>query len=122
VSQPIRIDKCPNCGMVLRERTVEQNAKLHAVLHDIQRQKQWAGQWLDIEAWKRLMVAAWERANGKLAEFYPAIDGVGFDVVYQRTSRMNKNEMIELIEYATAWAVENGVKLEEETNPAWIEG
>ncbi len=61
------------------------------------------------------MVAAWERANGKSAEFYPAIDGVGFDVVYRRTSRMNKNEMIELIEYATAWAVENGVRLEEET-------
>lgn len=119
---PIRIDKCPGCGMVLRGRSVEQNAKLHAVLHDISRQKQWAGLWLDIEAWKRLMVAAWERANGKSAEFYPAIDGVGFDVVYQRTSRMNKNEMIELIEYATAWAVQNGVKIEEETNPAWSEG
>ena len=111
---PIRIDRCPGCGTVLRERSVEQNAKLHALLHDISTQKQWANQWLDIEAWKRLMVAAWERANGKPAEFYPAIDGSGFDVVYRRTSRMNKNEMIELIEYVTAWAVQNDIHLHEE--------
>lgn len=111
---PIRIDRCPHCAGVLRERTVEQNAKLHAVLQDIAHQKQWSGKWLDIEAWKRLMVAAWERANGHSAEFYPALDGSGFDVVYRRTSRMNKNEMIELIEYAQAWAIDNGVKLSEE--------
>lgn len=111
---PIRIDKCPHCAMPLRERSVEQNAKLHAVLHDISQQKEWAGKKLDIEAWKRLMVAAWERANGHSAEFYPSLDSQGFDVVYRRTSRMNKAEMIELIEYATAWAVQNGVILHDE--------
>jgi hypothetical protein len=113
-SNPIRIDRCPHCAGVLRERSIEQNAKLHAVLQDIATQKQWSGKWLDVEAWKRLIVAAWERAEGRAAEFYPAIDGAGFDVVYRRTSRMNKNEMVELIEYATAWATENGVVLREE--------
>lgn len=110
---PIRIDRCPHCAGVLRERSVEQNAKLHAVLQDISAQKQWAGKWLDVEAWKRLMVAAWERAEGRSAEFYPALDGAGFDVVWRRTSRMNKQEMIDLIEYATAWAISNDVKLSE---------
>jgi hypothetical protein len=100
--------------MTLRERSIEQNAKLHALLADISRQKQWAGQWIDVEAWKRLLTAAWERAEGRSAEFYPALDGAGFDVVWRRTSRMNKQEMISLIEYAQAWAVENGVKLSEE--------
>lgn len=114
MSAPIRIDRCPRCSAILRERSIEQNAKLHALLHDVASQKQWAGKWLDIEAWKRLFVAAWERSEGRPAEFYPAIDGVGFDVVYRRTSRMNKNEMTELIEYATAWAVQNGVQLQEE--------
>lgn len=108
---PIRIDKCPHCAGVLRERSIEQNDKLHAILSDISKQKKWAGQSLDIEAWKRLMVAAWERANGHSAEFYPALDGHGLDVVYRRTSRMNKREMSELVEYATAWAVDNGVQL-----------
>jgi hypothetical protein len=111
---PIRIDRCPHCAGVLRERSVEQNSKLHALLTDISTQKQWAGKWLDVEAWKRLLVAAWERAEGRSAEFYPALDGVGFDVVWRRTSRMNKQEMIELIEYATAWAVQNDVKIREE--------
>jgi hypothetical protein len=112
--KPIRIDKCPNCGTTLRERSVEQNSKLHALLHDISTQKQWAGQWLDIEAWKRLLVAAWERSEKRPAEFYPSLDGQGFDVVYRRTSRMNKQEMIDLIDYATAWAVSNDIKLREE--------
>lgn len=98
---------------MLRERSVEQNSKLHAVLQDISTQKQWHGQHLDVECWKRLMVAAWERANGRSAEFYPALDGVGMDVVYTRTSRLNKGEMSELVEYATAWAVENGVEMQE---------
>jgi hypothetical protein len=117
-----RVDKCPHCGLSIRQRSSEQNSKLHAVLHDISRQKQWAGKWLDIEAWKRLMVSAWERAEGRGAEFYPSLDGAGFDVVYRRTSRMNKNEVIELIEFATAWAVQNGVKLSEEKESAYATG
>lgn len=118
---PIRIDRCPHCAGILRERSIEQNAKLHALLSDISRQKQWAGQYLDVEAWKRLLVAAWERAEKRGAEIYPSIDGAGFDVVYRRTSRMNKSEMIDLIEFATAWAVQNGIKIEEKEN-AWTEG
>lgn len=118
MERPARIDKCPRCGESLRERSVEQNAKLHALLHDISTQKQWSGQVLDVEAWKRLMTAAWERANGRPAEIYPSIDRAGFDVVYRRTSRMNKSEMIELIEYATAWAVQNGVVLRNEEKAA----
>ncbi len=109
----IRIDKCPRCGCVLRERSVEQNAKLHALLHDISEQKKWAGKILDIEAWKRLMIAAWSRANNESAEIYPALDGHGMDVVYRRSSRMSKQEMIDLIEYATVWAIQNGVMLQD---------
>jgi hypothetical protein len=109
----IRIDKCPHCAGVLRERTTEQNAKLHALLTDISQQREWAGKHIDVEAWKRLMVAAWERANKHPAEFYPAIDGQGFDVVYRRTSRLAKQDMIDLIEYVTAWAVDNGIVLAE---------
>jgi hypothetical protein len=114
LNQPIKIDRCPSCGIRLIQRSVEQNSKLHALLNDIASQKQWAGQWLDIEDWKRLITAAWERANGRQARVFPSLDGRGIDVVYQRTSRMSKQEMIELIEYAQAWAVENGVKLAEE--------
>lgn len=113
MSTPIRIDRCPRCKATLRERSIEKNAHLHAVLSAISKQKQWAGKWLDIKAWKRLMVAAWERAHGRTAEFYPALDGQGFDVVYRRTSRMAEEEIRELIVFAEAWAIENGVQLKE---------
>ena len=108
-----RVDKCPNCGVSIRQRSSEQNAKLHALLHDIASQKQWAGSALDPEAWKRLLVAAWERSEKRAAEIYPALDGAGFDVVYRHTSRMNNREMSELIEYITAWAIDNGVILQD---------
>lgn len=107
----IRIDRCPRCGHSLRERSTVKNAHLHAILGAIAKQKQWSGKWLDIEAWKRLMVAAYERANGRPAEFYPAIDGQGFDVVYRRTSRMAQDEIRELIYFAESWALEHGVEI-----------
>lgn len=107
------VDKCPHCARSLVRRSEEQNAKLHALLADIAEQKQWAGQWLDVEDWKRLITAGWERASGAHVRIFPALDGVGMDVLYRRTSRMTKQEMSELIEYATAWAVQNGVALQE---------
>lgn len=105
------IDKCPHCAGVLVVRSAEQNARLHALLGDIAAQKQWAGQWLDTDDWKRLMVAAFERANKESARIFPSLDGQGIDMIYRRTHRMSKQEMAELIEFATAWAVNNGVKL-----------
>jgi hypothetical protein len=113
LSQPTRIDRCPSCGVRLIQRTGEQNDKLHALLSDISEQKEWAGHWLDVEDWKRLITAAWERANGRQARVFPSLDGQGIDVVYQRTSRLSKQEMIELIEYVQAWAAQNGVILKE---------
>jgi hypothetical protein len=107
----IRVDRCPRCGVTLRERTTEKNAHLHAILGAISKQKQWAGKYLDIEAWKRLIVAAYEREKGRPAEFYPALDGQGFDVVYRRTSRMSQEEIRDVIHYAEAWAIDNGVEI-----------
>jgi NinB protein len=105
------VDKCPHCSGALRQRSSEQNSRLHALLSDIAEQKQWAGKSLDVESWKRLMVAAWCRANQGNVEIVPAIDGHGFDVIYRRTSRFTKQEMSELIEFATSWAIDQGITL-----------
>lgn len=105
------VDRCPKCNAYLQQRSPEQNDKLHALLSDIAEQKQWAGKSLDVESWKRLMVAAWSRANKGGMEIVPAIDGAGFDVIYRHTSRMSKQEVSELIEYCTAWAIDQGIKL-----------
>jgi hypothetical protein len=112
----IRVDRCPRCAATLRERTTQKNARFHAVMGELSAQLDWprgSGDHIGIEAWKRLMVAAFERAHGRPAELYPAIDGQGFDVVYQRTSRMAQEEMRELIDFAESWALEQGVELKE---------
>ena len=113
-----RVDHCPSCGATLTVRSAEQNSLLHAVLTDIAEQKQWAGQWLDSEDWKRLLVAAFGRANGNPPTVLPSVDGHGVDMIFRRTHRMSKQEMSELIEFATSWAIDNGVQLRERV-PLW---
>ena len=110
----LRVDRCPHCGKTLIQRSVEQNDKLHALLTDIAGQKQWAGQWLDVEDWKRLMTAAWLRASGHSVRVFPSIDGQGVDMLYQKTSRLTRRDMSELLEYVTAWAIDNEIHLHAE--------
>lgn len=103
------VEKCPHCGRQIVQRSHEQNDLFHALVDDISKQKQWAGRWLEPEQWKRLLIAAFERTQGRHAEVFPALDGHGFDVVYRRSSRMSRQEASALVEYVFAWAAENGV-------------
>lgn len=104
------IDRCPHCQSRLSARSSEQNRKLHALLGEIARQKQWAGIWLSTEDWKRLLTAAWIRVSGGQVRVLPSLDGAGVDVLYQHTSRLSKLEMSELIEFVQAWAADNGIE------------
>lgn len=91
-------------------RTLEQNAALHAAITDIAKQVKWHGEQMDIEDWKRLLTAAWARAEREPVKLVPALDGHGFDVLYRRTSRMSKREVSSLLDYLHAWGTEQGVK------------
>lgn len=84
-------------------RNLDQNAALHSLLSEIAVSREWAGQKLNIEDWKRLLTSAWCRATGRGVKLFPAIDGQGFDALYQRTSTLSKSEMSELIDYIQAW-------------------
>lgn len=84
-------------------RSLEANALLHAELQEISRLVKWGGSLQDIETWKRLLTAAWMRATDRKVTLLPALEGGGFDVLYQRTSTLGKGEMSELIEYTKAW-------------------
>jgi hypothetical protein len=92
------------------KRNLSQNAKLHSLLGEIAAQKEWAGQRWCAEDWKRLLTAAWMRANGSSASVIPAIDGHGFDVLYRHTSMLSKAEMSDLLEYVVAWCAQNEVR------------
>lgn len=91
------------------KRSSPQNAKLHALIGEIAKQREWAGQRWDAEVWKRLLTAAWMRANGERVMVVPSLDGAGVDVVFRRTSDLSKAECSSLLEFVMAWSAENGV-------------
>ena len=98
-------------------RSLKENALLHALLTQISRQMEWAGQKRDSETWKRLITAAWCRARGEQVEILPAIDGQGADIVFRRTSQLTKAECAELIEYLYAWGAQSGIVFDEYVDP-----
>ena len=60
--------------------------------------------------WKRLVTASWLREQGEQPELIPALDGNGFDVIFEKTSKLGKKKFSALIEWTTAFAVQNGVE------------
>ena len=92
-------------------RTLEQNALMWAMLADISAQVDWYGQKLTSEEWKDVFSASLKRQK-----VVPGLDG-GFVVCGQRTSKMTKGEMSDLIELMNAFCAERGVKL---TAPEWV--
>ena len=91
-------------------RSDAQNRLLHSVLQDIAQQVDWHGKKFDVVTWKRLCMAAWLREAGGNPELIPALDGSGFDVIYERTSKLNKTQCSELIEWCFAFGADHGVK------------
>jgi hypothetical protein len=74
------------------KRSVDQNAKLWAMLSDIARAKPEGRMWT-AEAWK----AAFMHAIGHEVQFGQALDGQGFFPLGYRTSRLSKAQFAALI-------------------------
>lgn len=91
------------------DRSGEQNKKLHAALGDISRQVEHAGKKWGILIWKRLLTAAWMREAGDNPVLIPAVDGNGFDIVYERTSKLTVKQCASLLEWIHAFGAENSV-------------
>lgn len=92
------------------DRSSEQNKLLHARLTDIARQVEHAGKKWDVLIWKRLLTAAWLREAGERPQMIPALDGHGFDVVYERTSKLSVKQCAELLDWIEAFGGEHGVR------------
>lgn len=87
-------------------RTLEQNAKMWAMLTDISKQVIWYDMKLTPENWKDMVTASMKKQN---QQTIPGIDG-GFVVLGARTSKMSIKEMIDVITVAYAFGNEKGVK------------
>lgn len=94
------------------KRSLEQNSMLHAICSDLSKQRQWAGEWIDTEGWKRLLVDAWARAeNRPQGKVVPSLDGKSVVNLGLQTRRMKVCDMADLITFAQAYCVEHDVKL-----------
>ena len=86
------------------KRSLDQNAKLWACLHDVSISVDWYGEKLTSEEWKDVFTAAWKRQK-----VVPGIDG-GFVVMGARTSKMTVEEFGCLLEIIQAFGADKGVK------------
>ncbi len=89
-------------------RTLEQNAKLWAMLTDVSEQVNWHGQKLTPEDWKHVFSAALNQQR-----VVPNIDSTGFVVLGQSTSKMTVRQMADMIELINAFGAERGVRFKD---------
>lgn len=96
-----------------QSRNLNQNALLWALLHDLEIQANWHGMKLSSEEWKDLLSAGLTKSR-----VVPNIEGSGFVILGQRTSRMSKRQFAELIELIYAFGAERGVIWSDERRAA----
>ena len=86
------------------KRNLEQNAKMWAMLADIASQTDWHGIKLNAEEWKDLLSAGLVQSR-----VVPNLEGNGFVILGQRTSKLTKSQFAALIELLYAFGTERGV-------------
>ena len=89
-----------------KTRSVPQNSRMWAILADISKQVEWHGRKLSEEDWKNIFVASLRRQTA-----VPNIEGNGFVVLGESTRKLTTDEMTQLQELMSAFAVEHDVKL-----------
>jgi hypothetical protein len=85
-------------------RSLEQNARLWALLADVSKQVDWYGNNLTPDEWKDVFTAALKKEK-----VVPGING-GFVVLGQSTSKMSIAEMVELQTLIEAFGADKDVK------------
>ena len=93
------------------KRTDGQNERFHALCGDIAKSPvTWAGKRRSAVGWKVLLVSGHATATGEGSEMIPGLEGE-FVNIRESTAQMSIKRGSSLIEYATAFAVTNGVRL-----------
>ncbi len=94
------------------DRSLLQNSLFHALCGDVAKQVLWLEKTRTPVQWKTLFVSGHAVATGMGAEVVPGLEGE-FCNIRESTAKMGIKRMASLIEYSTAWAVGNGVRLRE---------
>jgi hypothetical protein len=95
-------------------RTLEQNAKFHALCDDLAKSDvTWAGKRRTAAQWKVLLVSGHAVATKEGSEILPGIEGE-FVNIRESTALMSKKRGASLIEYTLAFCAMHGVSMREE--------
>ena len=89
----------------------EQEEKYHAIIGDIAKQAQHMGAKWDAETWKRLLVDKYCREIGLNSQIMANLDSDGLVQLGFQTRKFTKEQASEFVEFLQAWAVNNGVTL-----------
>lgn len=93
-----------------RSRTLDQNAKFHALCADLERSRfVWAGKPRTAAAWKVLLVSGHAVLTKDGSEMVPGLEDE-FVNLRESTARMNKARGSSLIEYTLAFMASNNLK------------
>ena len=87
------------------QRSSQANALMWVRLSELEEQTDWHGIRLTAEEWKDLL-----SAGLVVSKVVPNIDGTGFVIVGQRTSRLSVKQMNDLIALIEAFGSERGVR------------
>ena len=101
------LDAAPDgCVVSFKEptRSLEQNARLWAMLSEIAEQVEWYGKRLTAEDWKTVFTASLRQTR-----VVPTIDGDGFVPLGMSTSKMSVAEMSALMDLIEAFGAQRGV-------------
>lgn len=101
------LDAAPDgCVVEFKERTrsLEQNARMWAMLDDVSAQVDWYGKKLSNEDWKTVFTASLRNTR-----VVPTIDGDGFVPLGMSTSKMSVAEMAALMGLIEAFGAQRGV-------------
>ncbi len=101
------IDRAPeNAVVTIKEatRSVDQNSRLWAMLSDVSRTKP-EGRMHTPEVWKNLFM----HSCGHAVQFELGLDGKPFPVGF-RSSRLNKSQMSDLMEFVAEYGTRHGVR------------
>lgn len=97
-------------------RSLEQNARLWALLGDIAGQVEWYGRKLSTEDWKHVFTASLKKMD-----VVPDLEGTGFVTLGLSTSKMSKRELSDLMTLVAMFGDEHGVNWSKETLEEFIE-
>jgi hypothetical protein len=105
------IDEAPAdyvCQIKQKTRTLEQNAKFHAMCTDVSKQCKYAGVKRTVQQWKLIFISGHAVATNQPAECIPGIEGE-FINLRESSAEMGVKRLASVIEYMLAWGSEHDV-------------